>query len=48
MANLRLTHSPQKKAAAAAADKNFQFWLSALWTAPETLLTGGPYAEMLR
>ena len=47
VANLRLMHNPQKKAAGAA-DKNFQFWLSALWTAPDTLLTGGPYAEMLR
>ena len=46
MANLRLTHNPQKKPGAP--DKNFQFWLAALWASPETLLTGGPYAEMLR
>ena len=48
MANLRLTHNPQKKPNSAASDKNFQFWLAALWLSPETLLTGGPYAEMLR
>ena len=46
VANLRLTHNPQKKPSNA--DKNFQFWMAALWDTPETLLTGGPYAEMLR
>ena len=46
VANLRLTHNPQKKPSNA--DKNFQFWMAALWASPDTLLTGGPYAELLR